>query len=115
MKKRLILLSLAVLAAATVVVPLAASGGERNKLVIGVRVTFTSPTHASGTFASCCAVNDKGAAEADVTSFTAKKNDTATFEATETFVGSNGTFAVPCAASPGRSRARATSPRGTGR
>jgi hypothetical protein len=94
MKKRLILLSLAVLAAATVVVPLAASGGEPNKLVIGVRVTFTSPTHASGTFASCCAVNDKGAAEADVTSFTAKKNDTATFEATETFVGSNGTFAL---------------------
>ena len=40
--------------------------------MIGVRVNFVSSSHADGTFAACCAVNDNGAAQADVTAYTVK-------------------------------------------
>lgn len=72
----------------------ATRGGDDHRLVIGVRVDFTTSSHAEGTFAACCAVNDSGRAQADVTSFVPQPNNTATFEATETFSGSEGTFVV---------------------
>jgi hypothetical protein len=77
-----------VVAAATV--PLAASADRDHQLVIGVRMNFDG-LHAEGTFAACCAVNDSGTAQADVTPHTVK-GDTLPFDAVETFVGSNGTF-----------------------
>jgi hypothetical protein len=69
------------------------SGGD-HRLAIGVRVDFTGPTHAEGTFAACCVVTDSGRAQADVTSFVPRRDNTASFEATETFVGSKGTFVL---------------------
>lgn len=91
MNRRIILCMLvgAVVAAATV--PLAASADRDHRLVIGVRVSFVSSSHADGTFAACCAVNDNGTAQADITAFTVK-GDRGAFEAVETFVGSEGTF-----------------------
>ena len=71
-------------------------------LVIGVGVDFNSPTHAEGTFNACCAVNDSGRAQADVTSYVPQENNTATFEATETFSGSEGTFVAELADGPAR-------------
>ena len=57
------LLTLAVVAVA---VPLAtASPANDNRLVIGIKLTFDSSTHASGSFAACCAVNDAGSAAAN--------------------------------------------------
>jgi hypothetical protein len=91
MRKIIITLLAAAIAAATTV-PLAASADRDEELVIGVRVDFVSSSHAEGTFAACCAVNDSGRAQADVTSFTVKPNNTAAFEAIETFTGSMGTF-----------------------
>jgi len=97
-KKRLIIgFTLAALTAASLAVPLAASGDrhELERLAIGIRVDFTSATHASGTFVACCAVNDSGTATAVVTSFVPKPNGSeARFEATERFVGSQGTFTL---------------------
>jgi hypothetical protein len=90
--RRIMLALLAAGIAAATTVPLAASADRDEKLVIGVRVDFVSRTHAEGTFAACCAVNDSGEAQADVTSFTEKPNDLAEFEAIETFTGSKGTF-----------------------
>jgi hypothetical protein len=90
MRKIMLVLLAAGIAAATTV-PLAASADRDEKLVIGVRVDFVSDTHAEGTFAACCAVNDSGEAQADVTSFTVR-NGFAEFEAIETFDGSQGTF-----------------------
>lgn len=93
MNKRIILGLLVAAVVAAVSVPLAASADRDHRLVIGVRVTFprSSPSHADGTFAACCAVNDNGTAQADITAFT-QKGDTGAFEAIETFVGSKGTF-----------------------
>ena len=66
----------AAITGAAVAVPLAASADRDHRLVIGVRVNFVSSTHAEGTFAACCAVNDNGAAQADVTAFSVKNDDT---------------------------------------
>jgi hypothetical protein len=90
-----ILLTLAVGSAAAgfSAVPLSASGRDEERLVIGVRLQFTGPTTAIGSFAACCAVNDKGSASADVTSFTPKGNR-ASFTATNSFVGSKGSFTI---------------------
>jgi hypothetical protein len=90
--RRIMLALLAAGIAAAATVPLAASADRDEKLVIGVRVDFVSSTHAEGTFAACCAVNDSGTAQADVTSFTVQGHDTAEFEAIETFAGSKGTY-----------------------
>jgi hypothetical protein len=90
--KRIILALLAVGIVAATTVPLAASADRDEELVIGVRVDFVSSSHADGTFDACCAVNDSGRAQADVTSFTPKRNDLAEFEAIETFTGAEGTF-----------------------
>lgn len=87
------LLTLAVVAVA---VPLAtASPANDNRLVIGIKLTFDSPTspHASGSFAACCAVNDAGSAEANILSYT-PSGDQATFKATNTYTGHNGTFEI---------------------
>jgi hypothetical protein len=81
---------LAAIVPALLIVPLAGSHNREQQLAIGVRVDFTSSTHATGTFAACCVVTDSGSAQADVTSFTPKPNNTATFEATETLAGSKG-------------------------
>jgi hypothetical protein len=89
--RRIMLALLAAGIAAATTVPLAASADRDEKLVIGVRVDFVSPTHAEGTFAACCAVNDSGRAQADVTPGTVR-NDILEFEAIETFAGSQGTF-----------------------
>lgn len=97
MKKRLLLVAALVLTVAGVVVPMAASHGqddeEGERLVIGVRLDFTSSTHADGSFAACCAITDSGAASADVTSFVPGEGE-ARFEATNTFVGSKGSFTI---------------------
>ena len=82
----------AAITGAAVAVPLAASADRDHRLVIGVRVNFVSSTHAEGTFAACCAVNDNGAAQADITAFSVKNDDTGAFEAIETFAGSKGSF-----------------------
>jgi hypothetical protein len=92
--RRIMLALLAAGIAAVTTVPLAASADRDEKLVIGVRVDFVSSTHAEGTFAACCAANDSGTAQADVTSFTVTRHDTAEFGAIETFAGSKGTFRV---------------------
>ena len=85
------LLTLAVLAVA---VPLAtASPAKENRLVIGIKLTFDSSTHASGSFAACCAVNDAGSAQANILSYT-PSGDQATFKATNTYTGHNGTFEI---------------------
>ena len=85
------LLTLAVVAVA---VPLAtASPANDNRLVIGIKLTFDSSTHASGSFAVCCAVNDAGSAEANILSY-APSGDHATFKATNTYTGHNGTFKI---------------------
>jgi hypothetical protein len=88
--------ALVALAAVAVTVPLAlASRTNDNRLVIGVRVDFDSSTHATGTFAACCAVNDDGTAEAQVLSFDPNKAGTeATFRATNTFNGQKGSFTI---------------------
>lgn len=94
MNRKLLVAALIVLVAVVATTAAAATGsggGSDHRLVIGVRVDFTGPTHAEGTFNACCAVNDSGRAQADVTSFVPHGN-TATFEATETFSGSEGTF-----------------------
>ena len=90
--RKIILALLAAGIVAATTVPLAASADRDEELVIGVRVDFVSSSHADGTFVACCAVNDSGAAQADVTSFTPRRNDRAEFEAVETFNGSKGTF-----------------------
>ena len=90
-KKRLtIACLLAALVAAFSVVPLAASADRDRQLVVGIRLDFTSSTHAEGTFAACCVVTDSGAARVDVTSFTPQPNNRASFEATQTLAGSKG-------------------------
>ena len=80
----------AAITGAAVSVPLAASADRDHRLVIGVRVNFVPPSspHADGTFAACCAVNDNGAAQADITAFSVKNDDTGAFEA----LGSKGSF-----------------------
>jgi hypothetical protein len=89
-KRTMIVCLLAAVVAAFSIVPLAASAERDKRLVMSVRVDFTSATHAVGTFAACCAVNDSGSAQADVTSFIPKANNTASFKATETLAGSKG-------------------------
>jgi hypothetical protein len=87
--------TLITLAAVAVAVPLAtASPANDNGLVIGIKLTFDSSTHAGGSFAACCAVNDAGSAQADILSFTPTGGDQATFKATNTFTGQNGTFEI---------------------
>jgi hypothetical protein len=85
---------LVAIVAAFSIVPLAASADRDRRLVIGLRLDFTSSTHAVGTFAACCAVNDTGPAQADVTSFTPGKHNTARFTATENLAGSQGTITL---------------------
>ena len=83
------------LAAIAVTVPLAtASPANDNRLVIGIKLTFDSSTHAAGSFAACCAVNDAGSAEANILSFTPTAGDQATFQATNTYTGEHGTFKI---------------------
>jgi hypothetical protein len=87
--------TLITLAIAAITVPLAtASPDNDNRLVIGIKLTFDSSTHASGSFAACCAVNDHGSAEANILSFTPTSRDEATFQATNTYTGQNGTFKI---------------------
>ncbi len=93
MRKRLLLAVALALVAVGLVVPLGASGKDDRRVTIGVRLDFTSATHAVGTFAACCAITDTGTASADVTSFVPNGGE-AQFEATNTFVGSQGSFAI---------------------
>ena len=91
----LLLVMATVVLVVAVLVPFAALGGQDHRLVIGIRLDFVNDHHAVGTFAACCAVNDSGAASADVTSFVPTPNgDEARFEATNTFVGSEGSFKI---------------------
>ena len=93
MTKRLLVMAAAVVAVAGSFVPVAASRGGDERTAIGVRLNFTSDTHADGTFAVCCAITDSGAASADVTSFEPRGSN-ARFEATNAFVGSKGSFTL---------------------
>jgi hypothetical protein len=91
--KRLLLMAAAIVAVGGISVPVAVSGGGDKRTAIGVRLNFTSDTHADGTFAVCCAITDSGVASADVTSFEPRRTD-ARFEATNAFVGSKGSFTL---------------------
>jgi hypothetical protein len=83
------------LALLALTVPLAgATGGNDHRLVIGLKLTFDSPTHAGGSFAACCAVIDHGSAEANILSFKPITADQATFQATNTYTGANGSFKI---------------------
>jgi hypothetical protein len=93
MTKRLLVIAASVVAVAGIFVPVATSRGGDERAAIGVRLNFTSDTHADGTFAVCCAITDSGAASADVTSFEPQGSD-ARFEATNAFVGSKGSFTL---------------------
>ena len=93
MTKRLLVLAAAAVAVAGSFVPVAASRGGAERAAIGVRLNFTTDTHADGTFAVCCAITDSGAASADVTSFEPRGSD-AQFVATNEFVGSKGSFTL---------------------
>jgi hypothetical protein len=93
MTKRLLVLTAAVVAVAGSFVPVALSRGGDERATIGVRLNFTTDTHADGTFAVCCAITDRGTASADVTSFEPRRSD-ARFEATNEFVGSKGSFTL---------------------
>lgn len=93
MKKRLLLTAALALVGAGLVVPLAASGGDDERVAIGVRLNFTGPADAEGTFAACCAVTDAGLASAHITSFVENGRE-ARFEATNTFDGSKGSFTI---------------------
>jgi hypothetical protein len=93
MKKRLLMIAAVVMIVAAAFVPLAASHGDDDRVAIGVRLDFTSATHARGSFAACCAITDSGTASADVTSFVPHGSE-ARFEATNTFVGSKGSFTL---------------------
>jgi hypothetical protein len=88
-------------AAATVaLVPLAASAdrGPRShhhgNVAIGVRLDFSSATQAAGTFSACCAIDDSGAAHAEVTSYVPGSGNRARFEAINSFSGEKGTFRI---------------------
>ena len=96
-KKRITIIC--ALAVACAAVSTAAAGrehraGDGDRLVFGVRVDFTSATEAAGKFAVCCAVDDAGAARANVTSFVPRRDKTADFQATETLAGSRGTITL---------------------
>jgi hypothetical protein len=99
------LLTLAALAAVVGSVPLAsadsgvlgqierARAAKHQRLVIGVRVDFTSSTQAAGTFAACCAFDEAGTAAVTVASFTPSGGH-ASFSATQTFTGSAGSLTL---------------------
>jgi hypothetical protein len=87
--------TLITLALVAVAVPLAtASPANDSRLVIGVKLTFDSSTHAAGSFAACCAVNDAGSAQANILSFTPIAGDQASFKAINAFSGEGGTFEI---------------------
>jgi hypothetical protein len=90
-----VIVTLITLALVAIAVPLAtASPANNNGLVIGIELTFHSSTHATGSFAACCAVNDHGSAEATILSFKPTTGDQATFKATNTYIGQDGTFKI---------------------
>jgi hypothetical protein len=98
MRKRLLIVAAAAMLVAGLAVPLAASQGlaakeKDGRVTIGVRLDFTSETHAEGSFAVCCTITDAGTASADITAFE-PEGDQARFEATNTFVGANGSFTI---------------------
>jgi hypothetical protein len=90
-----VIATLLTLAVVDVAVPLAtASPANDNRLVIGIKLTFDTSTHAAGSFAACCAVNDAGSAQANILQFTPTSGDEASFKATNTYTGHNGTFEI---------------------
>jgi hypothetical protein len=91
MKKRLLLAVSLVLAVGALVVPLASSH-DSGRITIGVRLNFAQP-EAAGTFAACCAFTDSGTATAEITRYD-PEGDHFRFEATNTFVGSDGSFTL---------------------
>ncbi len=67
-------------------------GGRDGRVAIGVRLDLMNGT---GSFVACCAVNDHGPASVEITSFVPHDDrDEATFEATNTFMGSKGSITV---------------------
>jgi hypothetical protein len=96
MKKLIVIAAVATAAIVASIVPFAAFAGEErgdDAATIGVRLDFSSSTHADGTFAVCCSVTDSGTAQAEVTSYV-EEGDHARFEATNTFTGAKGTFTI---------------------
>lgn len=96
MRKLIVIVAVAAAAIAVAVVPLAAfagNDGDDDAATIGVRLDFSSPTHAEGSFAVCCSVTDSGTAVADVTSFV-EQGDQARFEATNTYTGAKGELTI---------------------
>ena len=96
MRKLIVIVAVAAAAIAVAVVPLAAfadDDGDDDAATIGVRLDFSSPTHAEGSFAVCCSVTDSGTAVADVTSYV-EQGDQARFEATNTYTGAKGELTI---------------------
>ncbi len=89
-KRILLALTLVLAAAATAVIPLAASAGGNSPLVIGARFSLET---GMGTFSACCAVSDSGSASLEITSFEVRGNE-GVFEATNTFTGAQGSFTI---------------------
>lgn len=91
MRKRILLaLTLLLAAAASAIIPLAASAEGMRSLVIGARFSLETGT---GTFSACCAVSDSGTASLEITLFEERGNE-AVFEATNTFAGQDGSFTI---------------------
>ena len=91
MRKRILLaLTLLLAAAASAIIPLAASAEGMRSLVIGAKFSLETGT---GTFSACCAVSDSGTASLEITLFEERGNE-AVFEATNTFAGQDGSFTI---------------------
>ena len=94
-------------AAALALVPLAASADHGTQahraqhVAIGVRLDFSSATKAAGTFSACCAINDSGTAQAEVTSYVPGNDNRARFEAINHFSGAKGSFRIRLRGSTG--------------
>src|SRR5690348_5440054 len=96
MRTRIGVIAMAVmLAIAAVAVPFATASPDRtNRLTIGIDLDFDSSAHATGTFAGC-AVNGHGPAVAQILSYVPNADENqATFKATNTYTGQNGTFTI---------------------
>lgn len=93
MKHRIWLVALAVIVALAAAVPLAVSGGQNKRFVIGVHETFTSQSTAVGTFSAAGALNDSGTLSATFTTVPGK-NDTRRADGTSILTGGLGTLTM---------------------
>lgn len=93
MKQRLLLLTAALAAVATlVVVPMTSASSVDTKLQIGQSLRFLAPGASSGTFVAAGAIRDSGTVTSRAVLTPFGNQDDGRLEGTETFVGRLGTF-----------------------